>query len=170
MHQTNNLNDGYLGSGSYLKRSIKKYGIENFDRRILFFCKNIEELSKMEKEILSIDFIKNKKDKIYNIQVGGWGGKNINEFLEKRSNSLKGRKGGFEGKKHTEETKKKMSESSSKPKNYNLCWISNFSLQKETLINVIDLDNYIKSGWIKGRKISKIILNIHKMSKHDKYN
>ena len=36
-HQTDNLNDGYIGSGKYLKRAIKKYGIENFKFDILYF-------------------------------------------------------------------------------------------------------------------------------------
>ena len=41
MHSTSNLKDGYLGSGKYLRSSIKKYGIEKKngcprDSRILY--------------------------------------------------------------------------------------------------------------------------------------
>jgi len=35
-HQTKDLNDGYLGSGTLLQRAINKYGEENFKREILY--------------------------------------------------------------------------------------------------------------------------------------
>ena len=57
MHRTDNMNDGYLGSGVILKRSLKKYGKENHIKEILSYnishcgyihkvriCYNIPEL------------------------------------------------------------------------------------------------------------------------------
>jgi hypothetical protein len=38
MHSTNNLEDGYLGSGKILGYSIAKHGRENHKREILEFC------------------------------------------------------------------------------------------------------------------------------------
>ena len=32
-----NVDDGYIGSGTYFKNAVKKYGIENFERKILYF-------------------------------------------------------------------------------------------------------------------------------------
>ena len=53
IHKTSKLEDGYLGSGLVLEKSIKKYGKENFKREILEFCNSYEEL--LEKETLYVD-------------------------------------------------------------------------------------------------------------------
>ena len=43
-HTTNNLQDGYLGSGVLILKAIEKYGTENFQREILCYCETQEEL------------------------------------------------------------------------------------------------------------------------------
>ena len=42
MHRTYKENDGYMGSGLLIKRSIKKYGLENHKFEILEYCENVE--------------------------------------------------------------------------------------------------------------------------------
>ena len=42
IHSTDNLNDGYMGSGRCLKRAQKIYGIENFVKTITYFYINME--------------------------------------------------------------------------------------------------------------------------------
>ena len=42
-HSTKDVNDDYLGSGRDLKKAIKKYGIKNFSKEILFVFNSAEE-------------------------------------------------------------------------------------------------------------------------------
>jgi len=73
-HTYINKRGKYLGSGYRLKRAIKKYGIVNFDVRILRLnITNIEDLNK--REIRLIKLLKYVyKDQCYNIHRGGTGG------------------------------------------------------------------------------------------------
>jgi group I intron endonuclease len=72
MHSTSNLNDGYIGSGKRLKRSIKKYGIENFKFEILEYCDSRELLAEREKYIVNQEMIDNVL--CLNLKIGGIGG------------------------------------------------------------------------------------------------
>lgn len=73
-HTTSNLDDKYLGSGTILKQSIKKYGTKNFKREWLALFDNPEDMFAMEAELVNEDFI--KLDNNYNIILGGDGGFN----------------------------------------------------------------------------------------------
>jgi hypothetical protein len=70
-HATPRLEDGYLGSGKALRRSIRKYGKENHVREILEFCQNQEELIMRESEIVTEELLKNKS--CMNLCLGGGG-------------------------------------------------------------------------------------------------
>jgi hypothetical protein len=72
MHSTSNLEDGYIGSGTYLKRSINKYGKENFKFEIIEYCPNRKSLKEREKELVNEDFISNLL--CMNLKTGGDGG------------------------------------------------------------------------------------------------
>ncbi len=84
IHSTNNIEDDYLGSGSYFYRSLKKYGKENFKREILEFFDNREDLVKAEKELVTEDLVKDSN--CYNVQVGGEGWNSINTIAVKDNN------------------------------------------------------------------------------------
>lgn len=120
-------NPKYYGSGTYLKRAIKKYGKRNFKKEILERCKTTEELNQVEKHWIKKLNSKNKKIG-YNLTDGGDGAvgyqhtmetkmkmsishKNMsNETKQKLSKSLIGNKNSL-GYKHTDESRKNMSES-----------------------------------------------------------
>lgn len=86
--QDKNDDPNYFGSGILIKKSIKKYGKENFLKETLCICNTIDELN--EKERFYIDEYCSTNKKIgYNISVGGTNGVMLNR-------------------KHSDETKMKM--------------------------------------------------------------
>jgi len=78
MHSTNNLRDDYIGSGKRLKRSISKYGRENFKFEILEWFTDRESLKKRERYLVNEDILGDKL--CMNMVVGGSGG---GEYLKK---------------------------------------------------------------------------------------
>lgn len=65
-------NDNYLGSGLHIKRAIKKYGITNFNRKILIECETEKEAYDIESILVDDNFI--KRIDTYNLKTGGRGG------------------------------------------------------------------------------------------------
>jgi hypothetical protein len=130
LHSTDDLEDGYPGSGVRVKAWIKKYGIDEFWKR---HTKTIDEmlpsrklLEAREAELITSELLKSPF--CLNLSPGGRGGSRftgkkhtvearmkmgIASKNHKRSESHKakisaaliGRVGGFEGKKHSEATK-----------------------------------------------------------------
>ena len=139
MHSTDNLEDGYLGSGKRLWNSIKYYGKENHTKIILEYCESRHDLIKREEEIVNYELI--NEGLCMNIKLGGCGGiidekhliklhkgsskyqkekwedkSYVDKMVKLATEGVKiGHKLGnyrydnFTNKKHTEETKEKMS-------------------------------------------------------------
>ena len=51
VHNTDDLNDGYMGSGVRLHKAYKKYGVENFKKEILKFFDSAEEAFDYEESV-----------------------------------------------------------------------------------------------------------------------
>ena len=120
-HQTENLQDKYIGSGKIIKQAISKYGRENFNFTILEFCSSKEIM--IERERFYVDEKWKNDPTTYNLIVGGCGhGKigtvNSEETRNKISATLKRRYAAKEIKvwnegienAHSTETRKKMSD------------------------------------------------------------
>ena len=89
--QDSKNNFEYLGSGNLIRRSVKKYGKENFKKEILCECKTKEELN--EREIYWIKKLKSQNKNIgYNITDGGNQISTVKSVKEKISQTLKGKK------------------------------------------------------------------------------
>ena len=67
IHKTDNLNDGYMGSGVYLKNAQNKHGIENFTKEILFYFDTYKEAQEKEREIVNEDFL--QRNDVYNFDI-----------------------------------------------------------------------------------------------------
>lgn len=138
-HVTDNVDDGYMGSGNLIRKAIKKYGIENFKKEILFDFDSEEEMNQKEVELVDEIFVRRKDT--YNLTIGGYAkgfyyankvGVNNKSgqcyrtgellktdvefrqrFCENISNGLKRfystHPGTFSGKSHSSQTKKKLS-------------------------------------------------------------
>lgn len=71
-HVTDNLDDGYMGSGIVINNAIKKYGKENFRKEWLGFYEDEEELNYMERVFVDQTWI--DRSDTYNLKIGGEGG------------------------------------------------------------------------------------------------
>ena len=82
----------YMGSGILIKKAIKKYGIVNFKKEILFKCSSPDELKTKETECIR-EYRSFDRSIGYNISDGYWGGNtltnhpDIEKIKEKISNN-----------------------------------------------------------------------------------
>lgn len=111
-----NKNNGwktYLGSGTIFKKALKKYGKENFDRKIIDIAFNQDELNKLEYFYTKF-FDSVNKENWYNLHYGGEVGEKTHYNLSEEGKKNQLLHHPWKGKHHSEETKKKMSEAAKK--------------------------------------------------------
>jgi group I intron endonuclease len=122
VHTTCNINDGYLGSGKRLKRSICKYGRSNFRRVILDYFNTWREALAAESLIIDKEILAHPLN--INIKTGGLHGamdRLPDEWKQKIAEAHRGKVGhkhtdearakirfALIGRKHSEETKYKI--------------------------------------------------------------
>lgn len=102
-HKTENIDDGYMGSGVAINRAIKKYGVENFTKEILFDVYGEDMMNFLEEAIVDEAFVARKDT--YNIALGGDGGF-APTWTEEQRRKFKAKRTGHSV---SEETRKKLS-------------------------------------------------------------
>lgn len=80
VHSTNDLNDGYMGSGKRICIAIKKYGIENFKKEILKYFDSRIDMFEYEHLIINENVLKDPL--CYNLMLGGCGDKNLKRNIK----------------------------------------------------------------------------------------
>lgn len=134
MHSTDDLNDGYLGSGRRIVRSISKHGVDNHIREILDILPDRKSLREREKQIITDELLNDPL--CMNLARGGEGGwdyinenhlspvhdrshpsyekmvagiPQANRHPSRKETNIKNLKGGMKGKHHSECAKQNMS-------------------------------------------------------------
>jgi hypothetical protein len=87
VHKTDNLEDGYVGSGIRISKAIKKYGIENFKKENLLFFDTYDEALEYEIETINEELLLDPS--CYNIAHGGGSWKDFNKTGENLKNLRK---------------------------------------------------------------------------------
>lgn len=176
-HKTKDINDNYMGSGTRIKMALKKYGIENFTKEILYIFDSPEEMFNRETMIVDDNFV--LREDTYNLKIGGSGGwetynKDCDRSKVDRSHiTLEFRKKlsmlatkrhedgiyttfNFKGRTHSKEVKDYIGEINAKKQKgkgnsqYGKIWIH--SLIEKRSMKIMKTDK-IPNGWIKGRKM-----------------
>lgn len=161
VHNTDDLDDGYMGSGKRLHLAYKKYGIENFTKEILRFFDTSEEAFEYEAEVVTEEITKDSC--CYNIQCGGrsFSPKGLICVRDKDGNHFSVRLDdprylsgelvpNWTGRHHTQESRNKIRKTMSKENSTNnRVWINKEGIVKYLLKE--KLTEYLDDGWSLGR-------------------
>jgi hypothetical protein len=182
MHSTDNLEDGYVGSGKRLWHSINKHGKENHVCEILEFLPDRKSLVEREKEIVNIEML--NEELCMNLKLGGdggctrevqktrssAGGKAFSKMVKTNPDALNNLRqiarlnikkanypgrdyNTFGGKSHTEETKQLMSIKAKERTGDKNSQFGTCWITNDVESKKIPKGNVIPEGWRLGRKI-----------------
>lgn len=112
MHSTEDINDGYIGSGVLLRRSVKKHGMHTHQRVVLSEHATRKQAADHEKQLITWDLI--KADKLcMNMAPGGEGGDLLSQHPNRDAiydrMDRSGVANGMFGKHHSEASRQLMS-------------------------------------------------------------
>lgn len=145
----------YKGSGTLICKAFKKYGLENFETKVLEWCSNQEELDKSERRFIEQYDAVNSED-FYNLASGGSfgnarkGSKMSEEGKAKIAKATAGENNPMYGKHHTKESCEMMAKhhadfkGENSPSYKRIC-INNGN--KVKYVNSEELSDYLSKGW-----------------------
>lgn len=139
-HKSEVFDKSYLGSGVNIRRSIKKYGKNNFSVKLLEWCETQTHAD--EKEMFYINEYKTRDPKVgYNITQGG----------QKRF---------FTGQTHSQQTKNKMSERAKNrphpPTTNGRVYYTDGQINK--CLKPEDIPYWVEKGFYKGKTVHKKVV------------
>ena len=115
VHSTKNIRDGYLGSGVAIRKSVEKYGRNNFSKTILKYFDTEEEMYEYEKVAINENVVSDSNT--YNITLGGRGGFSHIDNVGEKNPMVR------------EDIRKKVSESERKTKQSNIEYYRNIAIE-----------------------------------------
>jgi len=152
VHKTDNMDDGYMGSGKIINYAIKKYGIENFKKDILGFYNTYEDALTGEEEIVTDEFL--LREDVYNLRRGGTGGFDYINKNGLAANTEHAKLANIASRSPESRIKRNKTfkdinhQQKDKNSQYGKYWISN---PKTKEIKRVDT-NDIPPGWVSGKK------------------
>ena len=161
IHSTDNINDGYMGSGTQLREKYKKYGKKSFTKHILKFFDDRKELAEYEMKIVNENMVLNND--CYNMVIGGEGHREFDfiaykdsnndiYYLSKKSPLIEelGLVPIWKGLHHSNESREKIRKTMTNSKSTNSrVWVCKNGMVKYISKKV--LTTYIEDGWELGR-------------------
>lgn len=104
-HKTENIYDKYMGSSEILHKAIKKYGLSNFTKIILFDYDNFSDMNNKEAELIPLSNCYPYNKLSYNLKEGG-----INGQLSQQSKKYISEAWQFRLSSMTDDDKRKMTQ------------------------------------------------------------
>ena len=167
-HITDDLDDGYMGSGKVIMLAVNKYGEEAFTKEWLEFAENAEDLNYLERMYVDEEWL--ARPDTYNLVLGGkstagagnpmYGRRHSKETRQKladaRRNKTPWNKGKVgsqvawnKGRKMSEESKAKVSEARRKfcEERGKTHWYHNVVTKQNAQLK----ESEVQDGWVRGK-------------------
>ncbi|WP_304393359.1 GIY-YIG nuclease family protein [uncultured Clostridium sp.] len=152
-HRSNIIDYSYYGSGTIITRAIRKYGIDNFELKVLSWASNRTELNMLEKFYILL-YKSTDREFGYNIQTGGQGSYLTHNYIH-----LRGKDNPCYGMRRTPEQKKKLKEIHSELRKQGKCGVKGRVAITDGISTKFakpeELNTFLNRGWRKGKMPSR---------------